>query len=171
MKYTVTSAEANKLLKNITDERNLLIAEENQTSTFNAAIGEDIESVRPDYDYDKVQKEISECNRKIRAIKHAINLFNTRTTVGDTGMTIDEVLVYIPQLSEKKSRLNYMMRQMPKQRARMMGTGMNAVIDYIYTNYDVKAVKEDYLKVSDELNKVQTALDLANSTLTIEIEV
>ena len=49
MKYT--SAQANKLLKKLNDEYDLLLAEEAESSTFLAAMGEDPESVRPEYDY------------------------------------------------------------------------------------------------------------------------
>ncbi|MDO4188623.1 MAG: hypothetical protein Q4D29_06490, partial [Lachnospiraceae bacterium] len=116
MKYTLTSAEANKLLKKVIDEKNMIVGREEQTCKFNAAINEDVESVRPDYNYGEVCLDIIKYDRKIRAIKHAINVFNTTTTVGDTDMTIDEVLVYIPQLTEKKNRLYLMQKRLPKQR-------------------------------------------------------
>lgn len=171
MKYTLTSAEANKLLKKVTEERNMIIAQEEQTSKFNAAIGEDVEAVRPEYNYSSVQFELAKYEYKIRAIKHAINVFNTTTLVGDTGMTIDEALVYIPQLTEKKRRLFVMQKRLPKQRTSVYGMGNNSVIDYTYANYDVEITKKDYVTVSDELRDIQTALDLVNSTITFDIEI
>lgn len=171
MKYTLTSAEANKLLKKVTEERNMIIAQEEQTSKFNAAIGEDVEAVRPEYNYSSVQFELAKYEYKIRAIKHAINVFNTTTLVGDTGMTIDEALVYIPQLTEKKRRLFVMQKRLPKQRTSVYGMGNNSVIDYTYANYDVEIAKKDYVTVSDELRDIQTALDLVNSTITFDIEI
>lgn len=171
MKYTVTSAEANKLLKKIMEEKNIIISKEDQTSKFNAAINEEVDSVRPDYNYEEVRLELLKYDRKIRAIKHAINVFNTTTLVGNTGMTIDEVLVYIPQLNDKKNRLFWLQRCLPKQRTNVFGSGNNAVIDYTYANYDVDTAKKDYIAVSDELRDVQTALDVVNSTLTFEINI
>lgn len=171
MKYTLTSAEANKLLKKITEERNMLINQEEQTCKFNAALGEEVDSVRPEYNYSLVQFELAKCEYKVRAIKHAINMFNTTTLVGDTGMTIDEILVYIPQLTEKKNKLYMMQRRLPKQRTSVFGMGNNAVIDYTYANYNVETAKKDYMAVSDELSKIQTALDLVNSTVTFDIEI
>ena len=47
MKYTVTSAEASKMLKKILEEKSILLANERQSSVFNASLGEDVESVRP----------------------------------------------------------------------------------------------------------------------------
>lgn len=170
MKYTLTSAEANKLLKKMMEEENLLIMQEQQTHIFNASLGEDIESVRPEYDYSFIKTELEKYERKIRAIKHAINVFNIGTVVEGTGMTIDEVLVYIPQLSSKKSKLYRMQNRLPKQRTDFYGSRNNTIIDYTYANYDIEEAKKDLLAVSAELSRVQTALDLVNSTVTFDIE-
>lgn len=170
MKYTVTSAEASKLLKKIMDEKKVKQMYEQQSYVFNASLGENIESVRPAYDYEETSNYIDSCNEKIRIIKHAINLFNTSQIVGNTNMTIDQILVYIPQLTEKKNKLSDMQMRLPKQRTSVRGMGNNTVIDYIYTNYDINKVKEDYQAVSDELRKLQTALDVVNTTITMDIE-
>lgn len=170
MKYSVTSAEASKLLKKIMDEKNIALNNERQSSTFNASLAEDIESVRPGYNYDETKKYLESCDEKIRILKHAINCFNITTLVGDTGMTIDQVLVYIPQLTEMKNRLFDMQSRLPKQRVSVGGIGNNTVIDYLYTNYSVEQAQEDYTKVSDELRSIQTALDVVNTTVKMEFE-
>ena len=170
MKYKVTSAEASKMLKKILEEKNILLANERQSSVFNASLGEEIESVRPAYDYEKTQKALEAFDEKIRVLKHAINCFNASQTVGDTGLTIDQVLVYIPQLTEMRSRLYDMQNRLPKQRTSVGGIGSNTVIDYRYANYSVEKAKADYTRVSDELRKVQTALDVVNTTATMELE-
>ena len=170
MKYTMTSAEAAKLLRKITEEKNLLLESERQSCMFNASLGEDVESVRPVYHYEETQKKLEEYNRKIRILKHAINCFNASQVVGDTSMTIDQVLVYIPQLTEMRNRLYGMQNRLPKQRVSVGGIGSNTVIDYRYTNYAVEDAKADYEAVSDELRKVQTALDVVNTTVKMEFE-
>ena len=171
MKYTVTSAEASKMLKKLLEEKSIVLANERQSCVFNASLGEEVESVRPAYDYEETQKALEDFNRKIRILKHAINRFNSTQTVGETGMTIDQVLVYIPQLTEMRSRLYDMQNRLPKQRTSVGGIGSNTVIDYRYTNYSVDKAKEDYMRVSDELRRVQTALDVVNTTITMEIEI
>ena len=170
MKYTVTSAEASKMLKKILEEKNIVLANERQSSVFNASLGEDVDSVRPIYDYEETQKSLECFDRKIRVLKHAINCFNASQTVGDTGMTIDQVLVYIPQLTEMRNRLYDMQNRLPKQRTSVGGIGNNTVIDYCYANYSVEKAKEDYMRISDELRKVQTALDVVNTTVKMEFE-
>ncbi|MFR1061359.1 MAG: hypothetical protein ACLSEY_13180 [Enterocloster sp.] len=69
---------------------------------FNAAMGEDIETVRPAYDYADTQRKLEKLQAKIRMVKHALNCFNVATEVPGFGMTIDQLLVYIPQLSRRK---------------------------------------------------------------------
>ena len=46
-----TSAQANKLLKKLNDEYTALLDKETRSRDFRAAMGEDVESVRPVYDY------------------------------------------------------------------------------------------------------------------------
>lgn len=170
MKYTVTPAEASKMLKKLLEEKSILLSDERQSCVFNASLGEDVDSVRPVYDYGETQKTLEFLDRKIRILKHAINCFNSSQLVGDTGMTIDQVLVYIPQLTEMRSRLYDMQSRLPKQRTSVGGIGSNTVIDYRYANYSVEKAKKDYMRVSDELRKIQTALDVVNTTIRMELE-
>ncbi len=170
MRYTVTSSEASKMLRKLTEEKAMLLAEERQSCEFNASLNEDVESVRPEYDYEQTQRVLSDYDRKIRTLKHAINCFNTTQTVGYTGMTIDQVLVYLPQLTERRDKLYRMQNRLPKKRASVAGIGSNIVIDYTYANYSITKAKEDYQKVSDELRMIQNALDVVNTTVTMEFD-
>lgn len=167
MKYT--SAEAAKLLRSLNDEVNTLKYEESRSGSFIAAVSENIEDVRPEYDFESCQKKIYELNAKIRRIKHAINVFNTTHTVDGFDMTVDELLVYLPQLSGQQSKLRNMMTQLPKQR--VTSGGSSNIIDYRYTNYDPKAAAGEFAKISDIITKAQLALDILNSTETMEIDI
>lgn len=169
MKYT--SSEANKLLKKLNDEKRMLLDSEGRSCVFNAALGEDVESVRPTYDYLEVCARLSELNAKIRKVKHTINVFNSTTLVDGFDMTIDEMLVYIPQLTDEKNRLYNLSSRLPKERRSVGGYGANTVIDYTYANYDVAKAEADYIEVSDLLSKVQTALDVTNNSCTMELDI
>lgn len=166
MKYT--SAEAAKLLRSLNEEHDTLLLRENQSKSFVAALSEDPDSVRPEYDYEDVQKKLAETERRIRIVKHAINLFNVTHTVPGFDMTIDEVLVYIPQLSNRKNRLAQLAGVLPKTRERV--APQSSVIDYRYANYDVDKAGVDAKEASDLLAKVQTALDVVNTTEQMDIE-
>lgn len=160
MKYT--SAQANKLLKKLNDEYSALLDKEQRSRDFRAAMGEDIESVRPAYDYAKTQARLEELEGTIRRLKHAINRFNTTRVADGFGITIDEMLVYIPQLTKRKSKLLEMKSRLPKERVEEQYGRQSNIIDYTYTNYDLSAVEADYEKTSDELSRAQLALDTVN---------
>ena len=160
MKYT--SAQANKLLKKLNDEYSALLHKEQRSRDFRAAMGEDIESVRPAYDYAKTQARLEELEGTIRRLKHAINCFNTTQVVDGFGITIDEMLVYIPQLTKRKSKLLEMKSRLPKERVEEQYGQQPNIIDYTYTNYDLAVVEADYEKTADELSRAQLALDTVN---------
>ena len=167
MKYT--SAEAAKLLRSLNEQHDMLVSRELQSSTFVAALSEDIESVRPEYDYEKTKAQLTELERRIRMVKHAINVFNTTHTVPGFDMTIDEALVYMPQLTTRKNRLADMASELPKKRER--GGAQSNIIDYRYTNYEPSAAEADMLELGDRLAKLQNALDKVNTTEKMDIDV
>lgn len=168
MKYT--SAKANKLLKKLNEEYNSLITEEGNSSTFLAAMGEDPESVRPEYDYERMQAALSNLEKRIIQLKHAINLFNTSHKLPGFELTVDEALVYIPQLSRRVKKLAEMKTRLPKAREEKEYYGRSGIIDYRYTNYDRNIVIDDYEKAFDELSAIQTALDTLNNSEELEAD-
>ena len=167
MKYT--SAEANKLLRELQEQRNALLTQESQGSSFVAATIENAEDVRPDYDYAAVSADLAAVEAKIRTVKHCINQFNLSHCPAGFDMTVDQLLVYIPQLTERKGRLSRMANVLPK--TRVPGGGSSNIIEYEYVNYDLAQVKADYQAVSDTLARAQLALDRLNTTETMEIEI
>lgn len=167
MKYN--SAQAAKLLSKLQQDFDSLAILEANAKTFLASVGEDVESVRPEYDYKATKKELDALSLKIRKVKHAINVFNTTTVVPEFGITIDELLVYIPQLSAKKAKLRGMADTLPK--ARENNYGKSNIIDYRIINYDIKQVRKDLDVVTDELAKAQLALDTINHSLEFDIDI
>ena len=165
MKYN--SAQAAKLLSKLQQDFDRLAVLEANAKTFLASVGEDPESVRPEYDYEATKNELDALSKKIRKVKHAINAFNNTTVVPEFGITIDELLVYIPQLSAKKAKLRGMADTLPK--ARENNFGKSNIIDYRYVNYDIKQVKADLDTVTEELSKAQLALDTINHSLEFDI--
>ena len=107
---------------------------------------------------------------KFRTVKpDRINVFNATHVIPDFGMTIDEMLVYIPQLTQRKNKLADMKARLPKQRVEEQYGRQSNIIDYSYANYDLTAVEADYEKVSDELSRAQLALDAVNQRDTFEL--
>ena len=156
-----TCAEASKVLRKLNEDLKVLRAKEVKGYRFTAAVDEDLESARPLYNYVQTQEEQRLIEAKIRKVKHAINCFNIRTVIPEFGMTVDEMLVYIPQLSERKRKLTEMASFLPKERV-SNGYQATKIIEYTYTNY---------AKVSDELARAQTALDVINNREQMEIDI
>lgn len=167
----ITSAKAAKMLRQLNDELRTLQVREEKTKTFVVALQEDIESVRPKYNFKEMRDAQAEVERKIRKLKHALNVFNTTTVVPDFDMTIDEMLVFLPQLNKQCSLLSGMRDAMPKVRVSSGYSGNSAILDYQYTNYDIEEANKLYIELSDILAKAQTALDLINSTVEFEIDI
>lgn len=163
----MTSAQANKLLSKLKDDLVYIMTKESQSRVFNAAVGEDVEAVRPEYSYVTTQAAIDTLEKKIRKVKHAINVFNTTTVLPEQGITIDEALILIPQLTKKRNKFNEMKSRLPRTRVNNFH-GSN-IIDYEIVNYNISQVEEDYYDVVEELSELQTALDTVNNTETFDI--
>ena len=82
-------------------------------------------------------------------------------------MTVDQMLIYIPQIRKQQSLLLEMRMRMPKKRLQRN----SQIIDYEYINYDLKEVSAEYDRVSDELARAQIALDGVNAEAVIEFEI
>lgn len=163
----MTSAQASKLLRKLNDELRTLNVKEQNCRCFIAAMNEDPESLRPEYNYEEEQEKIRTVEKKICRLKHTLNVFNTETVIPEFDMTIDEMLVYLPQLTARVDKLSKMKDVLPKTRAKQQSYAN--IIDYCYANYDIKKAAADYEAALAELGKAQNALDYINNTLEFEV--
>ncbi|MBR1686721.1 MAG: hypothetical protein IJ708_16480 [Clostridia bacterium] len=164
----MTSAQAAKEMRKLKDQHEALLTIEEKSREFVAAIQEDVEKVRPVYDYAGVQSELDEIEARIRRLKHAMNTFNLHQEVPGFGMTIDQMLVYIPQLTARKKKLDAMRKKLVRER-KVESFGRSNIVEYTYANYDSALVEADYLKVADALAAAQNALDQVNTTVEFEV--
>lgn len=160
----VTSAEANKILKQLKNNKDVLKTDEHLLFTYKAAVGENADELKPDYNFRETQDAIMALDDSIMKLKHAINVFNATTEVID-GMTIDQVLIKLPQLTERAERLRIMSSQPKKQRYTISGN----IIDYIYTAYDPDDVLDEYNVLLGYIDKIQLALDKVNTSVEFDI--
>lgn len=158
-----TSQEANKILNKLQEDIRTLKAEENNNFKFVAATIENEEYLRPEYDFKKTQNKIALLEEKVRKLKHAINVFNCTYEVD--GYTIDQILIFLPQLNQTKMKLFGMLSQPPKRRKSVNGN----IIDYEYLNYNIEDAKKEYEAVDGLLTRLQNKLNLVNSTVEFDI--
>ena len=121
-------------------------------------------------DLEEIEAQIRErderdMTREISPLKQA----EDAVLVDTSDMTIDQILIYIPQLTERKRKLADMRSKAKKQR--VTDYRSNNLIEYSYANYDVSKAAADYQAVTDELSKVQNALDLVNSTVRFDVNI
>lgn len=165
-----TSASAYKYIKGLQDEKDRLLSTECEICTYVLSEGE--ESDPPAYDYEATRQRVDEIDRTTCAIRHALHRFNLQMTLPKSGMTIDEALIVLAQLSTKKSRLGMLASNLSKERLgdRTRGNGARA-IEYRYANYDIAQAKSDYEATMAMIASLQLEIDLANQTETFSVDI
>ena len=116
------------------------------------------------YDVNKVTKQIDLLQDKKRKIKIALALANATIKTSYKGMTISELLIYLSQLNTKFARLNRLASNTKKTRI----TTRDGQIEYTECRFDPLECDALSVKVSDEIIKVQIAIDKANIDTVIE---
>lgn len=70
----------------------------------------------------------------------------------------------------RKNKLNRLRSRLPKERVQGGMSRMSGIVEYEYSNYDIKQAEADYAAVSDELARAQNALDAVNASVTFSVE-
>ena len=164
---TFTSASANKYLRMLEEDKHHILSTESDTCTY--VLAKDEESEPPIYDYEDVRARVDAIDEQVCKVRHALHSFNLHTTLPDSDMTVDEALIVMAQLNNKRRRLDALRNIMPVQREKGRYTGN--LIEYKYANFDVAKAQEDFVKVTEAINELQLQIDLCNQTITFEVEV
>lgn len=157
------NSEAMKRIKELENQKYLLLYTENNRSTISYKEGED--KILTKYNYAATRQKIEELNHQIRKIKHALAIANTQVKVDDFNMTIGEALVYIAQLNREYEQLE-MLTSKDKISRRITANG---VLEFTECLYEPDLVEEDQKKLYAKITKLQVAIDRANLTNFIEI--
>lgn len=169
----ITSAMANKMIRQLNEERDFLTEEEVAGTFYEACVGE--EPVIPDFDFENNNAKINEIDKKILKIKHELNVQNTKAqiTVGETVMSVDEILIRLAQLNSRRCALGRLRNKAPKERIglRYSSGQRTSVPEYRYANYDVEKAKEEDSVFAEEITKMQLALDTYNQTVFFEADI
>lgn len=169
----VTSALANKILLQLSYDKDLYLEREKESVCYTVAQGEEPEI--PEFDFNENCKAIKEIDKKVAKIKHAINVANLIAQIDVLGKvySVDEILVEMAQLSSRMTYFNRLRKALPKRRLdsrRYSSNNFNA-IEYLYINYNVKDAEREYKECQKKVTAMQLALDTYNHSYEFEIDV
>ena len=151
----MTINEIGKRIGDLKTERERLIEKDKKLRVFRASEFEDIEKLRPDYDYDGLQSELDGVEEEIRNLTaKAISILTTQKVNEFHDMTVLDLLLYWRDLKEKEERLYEMTTHLERERH-----ASAHLLEYEYINYDISKVEEDLRKTREELKKVRTFFD------------
>ena len=168
----LTSAEVNKLIRKLDDDKDYWTTKESDGSTYIAAADE--EPVIPDYDYAEVSEKIREIDEKVVKLKHALNKSNALNEIDVDGekMTVDMLLIRMAQLNRRRDILGHMRKMEPKTRISSGLMSMKKTApEYKYINFDLDLIKAEYEKTDALITKMQLALDAYNHTVTFDVDI
>lgn len=103
----MTSAYANKLLRQLNEEKEFLLNQEENSCTYVYAADE--EPLIPQYSYPQTEAQLRALDAKIVKIKHAVNCSNVSTSLmlsSGRVLTVDQALVVMARLSQRKQQLD-----------------------------------------------------------------
>ena len=92
---------------------------------------------------------------------------STLALVGKFDFTVDESLVRMAMLTEKKNRLS----RMKGVRELVRNSVYRSEPEFTKRNYDATLVEAEYRKTSDELVRLQMALDKANMSIEFDVDI
>lgn len=163
----VTSAAANKILRSLEDEKQYILLMEEESSIYIETEG--VSPIVPQYDYAETERKLEEIDQKVMRIKHAINMFNCATMLPGLGITIDQGLVKMAQLNNRRKILDSMRKRNSKARKKDF-YGSSKFVEYECVNYDVNDINQTYDMISQQITDLQMEIDLCNQTMRFEIE-
>lgn len=132
-----------------------------------------VEDERPVFDLIENANEIMTTTKKLIALKHAINKFNSSfyITIDDEHITIDSALVYLSVLSDEKVQLTDLRFAEEKVRANSRVASGTAIVEYKYRNFSADDAKKLYDEIDKKIIQIQSALNLVNVTQEIEVDI
>ena len=159
----VCIAEAMKLIKELEEEKQMLIYGENRRSTVSYKEGE--QKVLPDYNYQATRERIAALDSEVRRIKFIISKANCEVLLDGFCISICEGLILLAQYRKEYDRLSRLATR--EQVTRRITP--NGVLEYTECLYDVKAAAQAQKDLNTLIGKLQVAIDRANLVNEVEL--
>ena len=120
----MTINEIGKRIGDLKTERERLIGKDKKLRVFRASEFEDLEKLRPDYDYAGFQSELDRVEEEIRKLTaKAISILTTQKVNEFHDITVLDLLLYLNDLKEKERHAS------------------SLLLEYEYINYDIGKVE------------------------------
>lgn len=155
------NTELMKILKKIQAEKNLILRKERTNCIVKYSDTE--EPIDNGYNYQDFRKNIANLEAEERKIKALLAYSNATTIVDGYDFTISEALVYLTQLSNRKSHLESMALINPLDRSIVYNK-----IEYKKALFNPKDVEVEIANLTEEISMLQMAIDRTNLTNLID---
>lgn len=160
----ICHSEVIKCIKELEEKKNVLLNQERQRSIYNYV--DENAKIIPTYSYKKTREQVDKLDTKIRSLRHALAVANCTVKVDDFDITIGEALVMLAQWQSKCRVLEDLSdRQQLTQQVTY-----NGKMQVTACNYDVEVANADYEALRNKIAKLQVAIDRANLTSFVDVE-
>lgn len=167
MEKKMCLSAAMKFLKDLEEEKTAILQKERENSAYQIVNG--VSGEIPEYNFMDTQGRLEAIDETVCNVRHAINVANATKLVGETGLTVDQILISMAQTTRRMATLQGMAGKAKKSQPRFQGALENQQV-IICTNYDPAEVKAHYKKLREGRTNMQMALDLHNLSTEISFE-
>lgn len=158
-------SEVIKYIKELESKKYVILRQEENDCRY--TYQEDSTKIVPEYSYKATRKAVDTLDTKIRKLRHALAVANCTVIVDEFNVTLGEALVMLAQYQNKCELLSDMSsRQQISQRSSYSGK-----MDITCCNYDVATALKDYEALRLVISRLQVAIDRANLTNYVEVDV
>ena len=164
-KMKICHIQAMKQIKELEAQKKALIDFEDNNCTVSYKEGEI--KTTSSYDYARTREEIEKIDAKIRAVRCALAVANCVVKVDGFDVTLGEALILLAQMQNEKAQLESLASRKQKSRS----VTYNGVVEYCECVYDVDEVKAQLKDLRLRISDLQIAIDRANLTNYIEVDI
>ena len=158
-------SEVIKYIKELESKKHVLLRQESNDCTY--TYQDEASKIVPNYNYKKTRQAVDALDTKIRQLRHALAVANCKVMVEEFDVTLGEALVMLAQYQNKCELLSNMSsRQQISQRSSYSGK-----MEITCCNYDVEKVLKEYEELRLVIGRLQVAIDRANLTSFVDVEI
>lgn len=158
------NSEVIKKIKELEDKKSVLLNQERSRCTYTYV--DESAKIVPAYSYEKTREQVDKLDAKIRSLRHVLAKANCSVTVDEFNVTIGEALVMLAQMQSKCSVLS----DLSERQQLTQQVSYNGKMQITACNYDVEKVINECEKLRNAIAKLQVAIDRANLTNYVEVD-